>query len=184
MTPLPLGILASSLSLAGAYDLLETQTLATTAASVTFTGLDTLAAGYQHLQLRMTTRSTNSGFSTNYLNVNSDTGTNYSTHLLSGLGSSVISFAYTSEAYIRFGQTATSSSPTSAFTATVMDILDFSSASKNTTIRALSGMENAASTRVDLRSGLWNSTAAVTSLAIKNFDTYVAGSRFSLYGVK
>ena len=171
---------------AGAYDLLETQTLGTTAASVTFTGLGSYT-DYKHLQLRMTVRSDDpdDDLSAISLRFNGDSGSNYANHQLSGNGSSVSSGASTSSTQIGLLDLVTGNLNTAnVFGAGVMDILDFSSSSKNTTIRLLSGGLSDTESRINLTSGLWNSTAAVTSLALIKGDNFVAGSRFSLYGVR
>ena len=189
--PLIMGILAQAAAApvaAGAYDLLETQTLGTAVASVTFTGLDTLAAGYQHLQLRMTARSTfavDAVYNADLI-FNGDSGSNYSFHQLLGNGSSVTSTSGTSASSITLPNWIPGSSTTSnAFGGMVMDILDFSSTSKNTTIRTLAGATTSGQSEVVMHSGLYISTDAVTSLAISssvaNLDT---GSRFSLYGIR
>jgi hypothetical protein len=61
--------------------------------------------------------------------------------------------------------------------------LDFSNTSKNKTIRALTGGIDT-ETDINLTSGAWYSTAAVTSITFALATNYNAGSRFSLYGVK
>jgi hypothetical protein len=185
-----LGILNSQVAGvgAGAYDLLETQILDSDTASVTFTGLDTLAAGYQHLQLRVLARESSSatGFTNSEMTFNSDTGSNYSWHYLRGTGSSASSTGASSQSNIRLQGLATGNSSTSgSFGMAVIDILDFSSTSKNTTVRALHGALTATNTHVLITSGAYYETGAITSL---NFaigaNDFVAGSRFSLYGVK
>lgn len=183
--PLIMGILAQAAAApvaAGAFDLLETQTLATSAASVTFTGLGSYS-DYKHLQIRAVTRTTRaSSNDVVLLNFNSDTGSNYAWHSLRGNGSAVSSGAGTSQTYIQLGITQTTDNAADAFGPLVADILDFSSSSKNTTVRSLSG-QTTGNTFIDLRSGLWNSTSAVTSMELTQFGTnFVAGSRFSIYG--
>ena len=188
MSLIPLGFWAASGGgAAAAYDLLETQVLASSAASVTFTGLDTLAAGYQHLQIRVTAR-TNLAASTSdilAMRFNSDSGSNYAHHQLQGNGSTVTSGNSTSTSYIYSMQLPGNSSTANAFTAGVLDILDFSSASKNSTTRSLSGKAESAN-HIALRSGLWINTAAVTAIELYTFlgGSLVTGSRFSLYGIK
>ena len=72
-----------------AFDLLETQTLGTAAASVTFSSLSTYAADYQHLQIRMVAKSAD-GVSSNLrdlrIQVNADTAANYAAHVLRETG--------------------------------------------------------------------------------------------------
>ena len=182
-----LGILnsqAAAVGGAGAYDLLETQVLATSASSVTFTGLGAYT-DYQHLQLRYVVRSDRvSTVDVAIMRFNSDTGSNYAWHFLRGDGSLVESVAGTSQTYARIGLTSASTSTANEFSADVLDILDFSSASKNTTSRDFSGQTGNAN--VFLTSSLWNDTSAVTQIDIlpQNGTNWVSGSRFSLYGIK
>lgn len=188
--PLIMGILASAGAAAppvaaGAYDLLETQTLGTAAASVTFTGLGSYS-DYKHLQIRAVGRTDRNVASDNLLlRFNSDTGSNYARHQLEGNGSSVTSGAETSQTAIKTGRFSDQTAAANAFGAMVTDILDFSSSSKNTTVRTLTGADSGFDTIV-LNSGFWNNTAAVTAITLlpQLGTNLVAGSRFSLYGIK
>lgn len=187
MSPIPLGILAASgITLAGAYDLLETQVLTSNASSVSFTGLGSYT-DYKHLQLRMVGRNT-SNDGTTQLQFNSDTGSNYSYHGITGYNSNVLTDVGSNETRIRLGRgfDHDSNTPSQSFGAIVVDILDFSNTSKNTTIRALSGrVPNEIEKRINFYSGAWYNTAAVTSMTIFDFSgDHKTGSRFSLYGVK
>jgi len=167
-----------------AYDLLETTTLTSSASSVIFSGLGSYS-DYAHLQLRMVSRSSAATSNANInLNFNGDTGTNYATHDMEGNGSSVGSGSAASIANIRVAQNV-GTSIADAWPAAVIDILDFSNSSKNTTARALNGWASSSIPRIYLRSGLWIDTSAVTSMsfALSSGD-FIAGSRLSLYGVK
>jgi nicotinate-nucleotide pyrophosphorylase len=169
---------------AGAYDLLETTILASDAASVEFTGLDAYT-DYKHLQLRMVTRN-DGAFAGGgiVLTINSDTGTNYADHRLRGDGSSVTSAGFTSQTNAVLGAGAGGTNGANQFSATVIDILDFSSTAKNTTLMSLSGVAADSRTIIELDSGLYISTNAVTNIQIADSADFVTGSRFSLYGVK
>jgi len=166
----------------GAFDLLETTTLTSSASSVTFSGLDSFS-DYKHLQIRYVIRSDwGTTSSQNNITFNSDTGSNYAYHLLIGSGSSVSSLGYTSRSFIYGGIGTGANSATGAFGTGVIDILDFS-ATKNTTVRTLNGANDI--NRIGLDSGLWINTSAVTSATVtSNQGSYITGSRFSLYGVK
>jgi len=179
-----LGILNSQAAAAGgagAYDLLETTVLASSASSVTFTGLGSYS-DYTHLQIRYVTQATST--SDIFLRMNADTGSNYAYHWLQGTGSTVSSVGASSQNHIRvFGADANPGGD--VFAPGVIDILDFSSSSKNTTTRTLAG-RNATANRIFLLSGLYNDTSAVTSISLTEGSTgnFVTGSRFSLYGIK
>lgn len=181
-----LGILNSQAAgaAAGAYDLLETQVLTSSASSVTFTGLGSYT-DYKHLQLRATVRASvaASGVYTYQMRLNSDSGSNYASHRLKGNGSSVTSTASSSQNHIAIeGVAVGDNEATGIFAGLVMDILDFSSSSKNTTTRTLSG--ETAGPNIHLQSGLYNNSGAITSLEFGLVNGLQTGSRFSLYGVK
>ena len=188
-----LGILNAQASGGGgaaAYELLESVTLSTDTATVSFTGLGSYS-DYKHLQIRATTRANTSGFATQYMLFNGDTGSNYTTHRLFASSSSSTPGAgtYLNEGYIRFADNdRLTQSIADSFSPSVVDIYDFASTNKTTTVRVLEGRvggdPGSSSNNVAIRSGLWNSTAAVTSIEFKTFASYVAGTRFSLIGVK
>jgi len=187
MSLILLGILnsqAAAAGAAGAYDLLETVELATSA-SVSFTGLDAYS-DYKHLQLRYAARGNSGNLFFVRTQLNGITTASYSHHFLGKDGTDPLtSTGAGSIGEITYGgKVAGNSNDANVFGAGVMDILDFSSSSKNTTIRALSGCAGSAEFKsvVMFSSGALNSTAAITQLDLTG--TYVAGSRFSLYGIK
>lgn len=173
----------------GAYDLLETQVLTSSASSVTFTGLGSYT-DYKHLQLRIVSRRPSGGsFLTAGswgMQFNGDTGSNYSWHRLLGNGSSVSSGGAGSSSYGPDNVVhAVPNSPTGSFGASVTDILDFSNTSKYKTIKVLAGATDSAETEIDLNSGSWQSLTAITSITIQErWGSFATGSRFSLYGIK
>jgi hypothetical protein len=170
---------------AGAYDLLETQVLSTSASSVTFTGLGSYS-DYKHLQLRMALRGDRAASqSAVYAEYNGDTTTsNYRSHYLAGGGASVNSGALTSLNQFVVAPAA-SETATDSFAPAVVDILDFSNSSKYTTARSLTGHKSDLAYSIRLFSTLWMNTAAVTSIKLYPVAGGLdAGSRLSLYGVK
>ena len=170
---------------AGAFDLLETTTLSTSASSVTFSGLDAYS-DYKHLQIRMVAGCAAGFDSSGYLELNGDSTASYSYHWLRGNGSTITPYAASSDTYILINNMISSNAYPNEFAAGVLDILDFSSSSKNTTIRASHGYKGTGSERVYLSSGAYYNTAAITSLTIGGAggNNMRAGSRFSLIGVK
>jgi hypothetical protein len=171
-----------------AYDLLETEILTGSQASVTFSSLgDYATAGYQHLQIRMTGRSTRSATNSDFdFRFNGDSGTNYTWHYMRGSGSAMESAGGGGLDSVRGYQTLTGATNTSgSFAATVIDILDPFETTKNTTIRFFTGFTGSLN-RVLLESGAWLNTNAVTSITFDEYygSSFSAGSRFSLYGLK
>ena len=188
MSLIPFGFWAASGGgAAGAFDLLETTTLTTSASSVTFSGLGAYS-DYKHLQLRFVMQNDLNGSARDFhFNLNGDTGSNYSSHSLQGNGTSVSSTSSTTATKIMgiFTPDANAGNA-NAFGVGIMDILDFSNSSKNTTIRMLQGSPVSDYPRIGLVSGLYINTAAITSFLIRNDGNQpiITGSRFSLYGVK
>jgi hypothetical protein len=153
-------------------------------ASVTFTDGGAWS-GYKHLQIRTIGRTTQTAVdSIQWLRFNGDTGTNYSYHVLYGNGSAVASAGATSQTLARISTDVGANSPANIFGLTIVDVLDAFSTTKNKTIRSLSGAV-LSSPWIVFTSGSWMSTTAVTSVTIyPNSGNFVAGSRFSLYGIK
>lgn len=185
--PFGLGFFATAgvSAAAGSFDLLETQVLGSSTASVTFSSLSTYAsAGYQHLQIRATTRGTRSDTGSQlFIRINGDTGNNYRAHYMWGNASSVQS-ATLSESGIWGGWTAGANFTANGFGAMVLDLLDPFEANKNRVVRIFQGI--AGYSEVSLISGMRINTEAVSSLTISertaaNLAQY---SRFSLYGWK
>ena len=188
------GILSSQISghlftLTGSYDALATVTVPSGgASSITFSAIPST---YKHLQIRYISAQTNASVGSSYsqLNFNSDTGGNYTNHVLYGDGSNAV--ASTDGTSLTTFYVEKDSARTGAganiFGATVMDILDYANTSKNKTVRYLSGVEaNTASTqfRVSFGSGLWMSTSAISSIVFTGAYSYAQNSQFALYGVK
>jgi hypothetical protein len=171
------------------YELIETQILGSTQASVTFSSLGTYSSTYKHLQVRYVARSTFAGGASGGVGIqlNSDTGNNYDSHHLLANGSSLSSSAFTSQAFIFVGWTTGAGAAANIFSPTVFDILDAYSTTKNKTVRSVTGgMPAATGGSIYLRSGQWRNTASITSIKIDPRDStsWVAGSRFSIYGIK
>ena len=145
--------------------------------SITFSSIPST---YAHLQLRQFINGTSS---TNFKGqFNGDTGNNYAVHYLLGDGSGVDAGAGTSINYYANGLI---NSTSNTFAVSIVDILDYSSTSKNTTTRTLTGYDNNGSGLIILYSGLWLNTAAINSITIfPNTGTFNQYSSFALYGIK
>lgn len=169
-----------------AFELISTTILSSTTSSVTFSSIPT---DYTHLQLRFSARGSNTSSANIDLRIrfNSDSGSNYIVHRVAGNGSSAGSFNATSQTGVVLtnglpGATANAS----AFGAGIVDIYDYQSSTKNTTVKSLYGSHITTSTPfMILGSGLWINTAPVTTLNLTpSLSSFASGSRFSLYGIK
>jgi hypothetical protein len=174
---------------AGSYELITTTILGGTASSVTFSNLGDYSSIYKHLQIRAACMfdTTNSNIQAR---INGDSGANYARHSIRGNGSDVASSSATSinQMLVHYNQ---DNNSTNEPAGSVIDFVDVY-AVKNKTMRALSGTSSGANkNQIYLSSGLWMSTASVTSITIQagtSFDSsggnFRTGSRFSLYGIR
>jgi len=168
-----------------AFELISTTVLGSSAASVTFSGLGTSAAAYKHLQIRATARTNRATYKADIitLRMNSDSGSNYSTHRLAGNGSSVSS-DFDNSGNISIAYSATTTGAANVYSGFIVDLLDHSSTNKYKTVRALGGMNDTGENWIQLASSSWRNTAAVTDLTFTALASFVSGSRFSLYGLR
>jgi hypothetical protein len=172
----------------GAYDLLETTTLTSSASSVTFSGLDSYS-DYAHLQIRFVARSDRSNNSSQLVaRMNGNFGNNYASHRLKADGSTVGSQGYSSTDGLYPSQLTAANNTSGAFGSGVLDLIDAFSTTKNTTARNLGGYTDPGNNKnsIQFTSGLYISTDLLTSFEFFDGygDNFVAGSRFSLYGIK
>jgi hypothetical protein len=186
---IPFGVLsaAGAGEVGGTYELIASEILTTTESSVVFSNLGDYSSTYKHLQIRYAARTS---FASNgesiFMRINGDTGTNYSHHRLFGNGASVTSVNSFNTSVINVGFVA-SGAGSSIFGSGVVDFLDSYSTTKNKTTRSLNGIHITNSDAVvSLGSGARYNTASITSLEFlsETSSNFVAGSRFSLYGIK
>ena len=172
-------------SIAGDYESIATTTVG--AGGTTPITFSSIPQTYKHLQIRILTRTTNTSgvnwiFPTRF---NGDTGSNYTYHGLRGDGTSAVSYAGTSQTSTLTVNSGDDANSLLGWGVGVVDILDYANTNKHKTIRTLSGFEENGSGMVDLISGVWMSTSAITSISIAagtgNFREY---SSFALYGIK
>lgn len=189
---IPLGILAVAGAVtptaAGDYDLLESVTLGTAAASISFDTSTYSALGYKHLQLRMIARSTGASGTTNYAATyckfnNDGTSSNYKAHFLTGDGSSVTSSTWTIDATLGFRAIDIASNLAAAnhFTPFIMDIVD-AFAAKNKTARMFWGHTQVPI--VMLNSALWINTTSLTNITLTPVASFAIGTKAAIYGLK
>ena len=169
-------------------EILAEEVLTSSQASFTFSSVDTLAAGYKHLQIRYMVRSTAAAANTGNVRMryNGDTASNYGYHWLRGNGSSASSGATLSATSLSPGYFPYDGRPADIYASATIDILDPFETSKYTTFRSLMGtVSGAGENFVGLFSGLWLNTAAITSVTLfPESDSWKTGSRFTLIGVK
>ncbi len=162
------------------FDSIATATASGSSAVLSFTSIPQT---YTHLQLRI--MGGNSGYACD-MQFNSDTGSNYSCHRLTGNnGVSATAAATTNFGAIRFAQWSGLYYSGSTVSATIMDILDYTNTNKYKTTRDLTGYDTNSSGYIDFESGSWRSTAAITRIDLTMATgNWVAGSQVALYGIK
>jgi hypothetical protein len=160
------------------------------AANIEFTSIP---GTYQHLQVRWIGQSNRGTYATDNLHIrlNGDTGSNYASHELRGQGTTAGSFGYASQTKQYISTVIGTTQQASAFGAGIIDILDYTSTSKNKTLRVFAGKDNNGTFNsegggVQVASGLYFATpAAVTTVTLiaenGNWQQY---STAALYGVK
>jgi hypothetical protein len=192
-----LGVTASGFIDIGAYELIETAIVSGSSTStITFSSLGTYSSTYKHLQIRYVARSDRATFSQDSLRIRingNTTNTDYKCHVLAADGSSITSAAVIVDdtSSNEIARLVGSGGQAGVFNAGVCDLLDPYSTTKNKTLRTLSGQTAQSAggfggTFLNLYSTLFMSTSSVTSLAFfPRFGTnWVAGTRFSLYGIR
>jgi hypothetical protein len=176
-----LGVTASGFFEGGDFELISTSILPSSQSSVVF-DVSSFASIYKHLQIRAVTRDTTSGGAENFrIRFNGVTSSSYARHALLGDGSVVTSFAEATQTAALGGTSPGSSATANSFGANVIDILDPYNNTKNTTTRTFVGLTP---NSVRLYSGLFNNTAPISSIELSTAFNFVAGSRFSIYGIK
>jgi hypothetical protein len=158
------------------YEKIATTTLGSAATEVNFTSI---SGSYTDLILIMSGNST-TGNVYESLQVNSDTGSNYSRTYLSGDGSITDSGRNTSQTYFRFDAYSRVSS-----TGRNINIINFNNYSNSTTYKTFLARSNNSALGTDAVVGLWRSTSAITSIRVfMDTSTWISGSTFTLYGIK
>ena len=139
---------------------------------------------YKHLQLRVMAITPSTGYHNFEVIINGDFGYNYATHQIQGNGATAsASSQATTNRYTFAGLM----NPTNAYPfVSIMDILDYTNANKNKTMRSFAGANNNAAdtgARVTFSSGLWINKSAITSIRCGGGD-FGQYTRISLYGIK
>lgn len=182
MTPM-FGLIASSISgnLSSNFDSIATVTVGTAQSTITFSSLPSI---YKHLQLRYITNNTSAAYYV-LLRFNSDSGTNYASHQLTGNGTAASAGGTASNTLIELPRNSGTFS-SSIMSTGVVDILDYLNTSKYKTVRSLGGYDtNGNGQAVDFNSGVWMNTGAITSITLSAVGgNYNTNSQFALYGIK
>jgi hypothetical protein len=190
-----IGIMASAISgnlwaPAGAYDSIATFTVSASAGSATI-DFTSIPQTYTHLQLRIMCRSLSSATNDGILMRCGTGGTLDTTstlwgHFLKGNGASATAGSRSST-NIEMIETTANTSTANIFGVAIIDLLDYTSTTKNKTFRSLTGNDQNSSTgELRLMSGSYgaNTNAIDTLRFYSAFANIAQYSSFALYGVK
>ena len=180
-------VIQSSMFTLGVVTLTSTQT------SIVF---NNIPQSYVNLEIRGIARTTQAaaGGSPITMNFNNDSGANYSIHQLygsgSGVGDSIGNANQTRALWAASGgwQSLGSGDPANFFSTHIISINNYSSGSTYKTVRARHGRDTNQTTgatgRIMYESSNWRSFSPITSITIACDTQFVAGTSFSLYGIK
>ena len=167
------------LALDGFYQIATTTVGASAVSDITFTGIPST---YKHLQIRGIFIST--ADVDPQMRFNSDTSANYSSHALRGSGGSPTA-QYLSGITTNIWFGAQNGTDTTKIMSRVVDILDYADTNKYKTVRIMNTSANNTTTEsIELISGNWRSTSAITSIALTlNGSTWKQYTSVALYGI-
>ena len=166
------------------YELIKGETIASAAASYTFTAIPSTftdlvvrcsyrgtVAGLNGLQARVTFNSVTSG---------------YSFTEIYGTGAAAASNRGSSLANIELDQAADSAGNTaSTFTSSELYVPNYTVAANKPMSSISAPEQNSTTAYLSARAGLWSNTAAITSITLTaNVSNFDVGSSFYLYGIK
>jgi hypothetical protein len=163
------------------YTPIATQTLGSTAATVTFSSI---AATYTDLILISVARSTGTFTADDILGqFNSDTASNYSNTQLFGNGSTASSNRQSSQSSFKAGLTTGTTSASNVFATSTLHIFNYAN---TTTFKTMLVRKDNAESLTMTNVSLWRKTPeAITSLVLFPVTgSFATGSTFTLYGIK
>jgi len=160
----------------GTYEPIATNTLSSSAASVTFSSI---SSSYTDLILISSAKLV-SGTAGMQLQFNGDTSTNYSNTFLWADGSTASSVGNSNATSINFHYGAYLDSTNWAIQTS--QIMNYSNA---TTYKTVLNRDGSAPTGTDAVVGMWRNTSAINQVLIKvgNANVFETGSSFTLYGI-
>ena len=154
-----------------------------TGAGVNITGI---SQSFNHLQLRLFMRSTAAATTAiGSLQFNNDVVTNnYNSHFLQGDGASASAGAQGVNTFITFPPVPAASTASNIFGTIIIDILDYTSTSKNKTVRMLGSYDSNGTGLAVMKSALWfKNPEAINIINLGITTGWETGSRWDLYGI-
>ena len=153
------------------YVAIATQTLGSTATSVTFSSIPST---YTDLVVVCNPIESATG-NLVWAQVNGDTGANYSDTVIYGTGSAAPSTRHTNVNYIYAFLTSDTGNKNT--------VIQFMNYANTTTYKTVLLRSNSTANYVQAGVYLWRSTSAINSILLSAQGTFPVGSTFSLYGI-
>jgi hypothetical protein len=160
------------------YESIATNTVSgSSTATVT---LSSIPSTYTDLVLVMNASSIGSGYYNTSVQINGDSGNNYSDTLLGNSGASAFSFRYSNYnlTFLDYAGSVTNNFSQNS----IINFMNYSNTSVN---KSYLIRTNSAGQELFAMAGLWRNTAAINSISINIYGTnFAAGTTISLYGIK
>jgi hypothetical protein len=156
------------------YVALDKKTVTTAVTSVEFTGIS-----QAYTDLVVVINAQTSSDTQIRLQLNGNTGANYSSTVMAGDGSTAFSIRVSNENSMNIGGAGTQ------FGTTILNFNNYSNTTTNKTVLADYKSTSSSYGETGAKVGLWRNTNAITSILflLPGSFTYSAGSTFSLYGI-
>jgi hypothetical protein len=146
-----------------------------------FVAFNSIPQTFTHLQFRCYARSTAPNPSDYFAILN---GSSVTGHTLYGTGASALSSAGTGSFGYGVTQIPAANATANIFSPVIFDLLDYTSTNKTKVFRSIAGYDANGSGYVSFASTFDPaSTAAITGMNFFTGATFLAGSRFDLYGI-
>ena len=157
------------------YTPIATTTLGSAQAAYTFSSIPST-----YTDLVLISSDVNAGADYAFIRFNSDSGANYSGTLLDGSGSAASSGRLTNGSGSPFANGIYIGQTVNAQNTRIINIMNYANTTTLKTVLTRSSLTTFVSAYV----GLWNNTAAITSITLTaNGTTFSTGSTFTLYGI-
>jgi hypothetical protein len=165
------------------YEPIATTTISSATPSYTFSSIP---ATYTDLKLVTNIRCDRGGYTAElYVQINGNTGANYSDIGLFGNGTSATSARNTGGTFIIASNIAADLSDANLFTFTMIDFFSYAGSTFKTILASSGAQTRLAENYTQRVVGLFRNTAAINSITLKTGGTNIlAGTVISLYGIK
>lgn len=182
------GITGSGGASLSSYESIATATGTGSSGTITFSSIP---ATFKHLQIRGIARTSAAGIGVDdfAITLNNITTSSYAYHLLQGNGSTASAGGAASQTSGAIYKATTGAAATANIMgASIIDVLDYGSTTKNKTVKVFSGTDQNSTAGTGfsiISSSLFISTAAVTSIELKTFSgNWTTATTFALYGIR